>query len=145
RMSVRRLVTVLALALMTARCGDHPTAVAPSFAPAPHFLRWAGRTAPQLRVSGAFAAGPLSLDQYAVSFWAVRGESRSAQLNYRDALGDASHPFLTLTITDPVILPDSTELAEGDSVLVTVTVDTDKVGVKLGPTGLQFGAAAHLE
>src|SRR6185436_12686671 len=141
-MSVRRLVTVLALALMTARCGDQPTAVAPSSGSAPHFLRWAGKSAPQFRASSASAPAPLSLDQYAVSFWAVRGESRTAQLNYRDAVGDAGHPFLTITIKDPIELPDSTVLAEGDSVLVTVTIDTTKLAVSLTPTGLQFDTPA---
>jgi hypothetical protein len=59
-------------------------------------------------------------------------------------LGETSYPFLILTITDPVALADST-FAEGDSVLVTVTIDTTKVGVTLEPTGLQFGDPAGLQ
>ena len=145
-MSVRRFVLAFALVLGTAHCADHPAAVQPSFDPAPLFLCWRGRAAPQFKATAfsASRAAPLSLDQYTVSFWAVRGQERSAGFNYRDALGETSHPFLILTITDPVALPDST-FAQGDSVLVTVTIDTTKVGVTLEPAGLQFGESADLQ
>jgi hypothetical protein len=59
-------------------------------------------------------------------------------------LGETSHPFLIVTISDPVALQDST-FAEGDSVLVTVTIDTTKVGVTFEPAGLQFGELAYLQ
>jgi len=145
-MSVRRFVLAFALVLGTAHCADHPAAVQPSFDPAPHFLRWRGRAAPQFKATAfsASRAAPLSLDQYTVSFWAVRGQERSAGFNYRDALGETSHPFLIVTISDPVALQDST-FAEGDSVLVTVTIDTTKVGVTCEPAGLQFGELAYLQ
>jgi len=148
-MFVRRFMTVLALALLTARCADNTTAVQPSLTGTPHFLRWAGSAAPRFGaarvVNGASQAAPLSLDHYSVSFWAVRGESRSAQLNYLDATGGTSQAFLVLTITDPVTLPTGDTLAVGDSVQVTVTIDTTKIGVSLEPTGLQFGAAAQMQ
>jgi hypothetical protein len=200
-MSFRRLMTALALALCAARCADHPTAAVPSSAAGPHFLHWATKSAPQFKASGAALASPLSLDQYTVSFWAVRGQSRSVQLNYRDVSGDTSHPFLILTISDPEFVPDSgapaegdsvvdstvvpagdsgtsaggdstadssaleaghalperfarassravsrsRALAEGDSVLVTLSIDTTKIGVLLEPTGLRFGTPARLQ
>jgi len=148
-MFVRRFMTVLVLALLVARCADNTTGVQPSLAGTPHFLRWAGSVAPQFgaaRVAGsAFQAAPLSLDRYSVSFWAVRGQSRSAQLNYLDASGGTSQAFLNLTITDPETLPDGSTLADGDSVLVTVNIDTTKIGVSLEPTGLQFGAPAQMQ
>ena len=145
-MSVRRFVLAFALVLGTAHCADHPAAVQSSFDPTPHFLRWRGRSAPQFTGTAfsASRAAPLSLDQYTVSFWAVRGQERSARVNYQDALGETSHPFLILTITDPDALLDST-FAQGDSVLVTVTIDTTKVGVTLEPAGLQFGESAGLQ
>jgi hypothetical protein len=151
-MLVRRSLMVAALALSVARCADQPTAVK---APAgPQFLRWAqtpqftARTTddPHARRSGAMAlTPPLSLDQYVVSFWAVRGESRSVQINYSSSIDNGQHPFLTLTTTDPQFVPDGVgELAMGDSVLITVTVDTSKIGVSLEPSGLVFGEPASL-
>ena len=88
---------------------------------------------------------PLSLDQYQVSFWAVRGESRSVQINYSSSIDSAVHPFLALTTTDPVFVPGVGDLAVGDSVLVTVIVDTVNVGVRLEPTGTLFGTPAQLK
>jgi hypothetical protein len=88
---------------------------------------------------------PLSLDQYVVSFWAVRGESRSVQINYSSSIDTLAHPFLVLTTTDPQFVPGVGELAMGDSVLVTVTVDTSKLGVSLEPHGLQFGEPAQMK
>lgn len=151
-MFVRRPLLVLALAISVARCADQPTAVK---APAgPQFLRWASSTTPaftasepRARRSGAMAAmtPPLSLDQYTVSFWAVRGEARSIQINYTSSIDSDVHPFLSLTTTDPVFAPGIGEIAVGDSVLITVTVDTSKIGVALEPSGLQFGQAAQLK
>lgn len=149
-MFVRRSLMVAALALSVARCADQPTAVK---APAgPQFLRWAGT--PQFtarstdghpRRSGAMAlTPPLSLDQYVVSFWAVRGESRSVTINYSSSIDNGVHPFLTLTTTDPQWVPGVGDLAVGDSVLITVSVDTNKIGVSLEPSGLRFGEPASL-
>ena len=149
-MAVRRSLLVAALALSVARCADQPTAVK---APAgPQFLRWAeppqfsARTDAHPRRSGAMAlTPPLSLDQYVVSFWAVRGESRSVQINYSSSIDNGVHPFLTLTTTDPQFVPGVGELAMGDSVLITVTVDTSKIGLTLEPSGLVFGEPAQFK
>src|SRR5881394_1284030 len=150
-MFVRRSLMVAALALSVARCADQPTAVK---APAgPQFLRWADT--PQFsartsdahpRRSGAMAlTPPLSLDQYVVSFWAVRCESRSVTINYSSSIDNVTHPFLTLTTTDTQFVPGVGELAMGDSVLITVTVDTSKIGVSLEPSGLVFGEPAQFK
>jgi hypothetical protein len=149
-MLVRRSLMVFALALSVARCADQPTAVkAPA---APQFLRWAdapqfsARVDARARRSGTMAmTPPLSLDQYAVSFWAVRGESRSVQINYSSSIDNQTHPFLLLTTTDPQFVPGVGELAMGDSVLITVSVDTSKIGVRLEPSGLQFGEPAQMQ
>ena len=149
-MFVRRSFLVFALAVSVARCADQPTAVkAPA---APHFLRWAeppqfsARIDSRARRSGTMAlTPPLSLDQYQVSFWAVRGESRSVQINYSSSIDTETHPFLVLTTTDPQFVPGVGELAMGDSVLITVSVDTSKIGVTLEPSGLQFGAPAQMK
>jgi hypothetical protein len=44
-----------------------------------------------------------------------------------------------------VFAPEIGEIAMGDSVLITVSVDTSKIGVKFEPTGLQFGTASQLK
>lgn len=151
-MLVRRSLMVFALALSVARCADQPTAVQRGPA-APQFLRWAGNVpdfqSTSIRASrtgtAAHLTPPLSLEQYTVSFWAVRGESRSVQINYSSAIDNETHPFLSLTTTDPQFVPGVGELAMGDSVLITVTVDTTKIGVTLEPSGLQFGAPAQFK
>jgi hypothetical protein len=147
-MMVRRSLLVFALALSVARCADQPTAVRPPSGP--QFLRWSATpdftAQTRARRSGAMAmTPPLSLDQYTVSFWAVRGESRSIRINYSSTIDNGSHPFLELTTTDPTFVPGIGELAMGDSVLITVSVDTSKIGVKFEPTGLQFGTASQLQ
>jgi len=165
-MSVRRALIPLALALLVAECTDarQPSTgpVAPSAAP--HFLRWANNVAPQFSAVGALGGSGggdalqdgldglqasalvdgISLDRYTAAFWAVRGEERSVQINYLSSTGDTSFPFLTLTITDPVFVPGQGNLAVGDSVLVTVTIDPDDIKVSFEPTGLLFGDQAQL-
>jgi len=99
-------------------------------------------------VNGAFQAAPtggLSLDRYSASFWAVRGQQRSVQINYLSSTGDTSAPFLGLTTTDPAWVPGLGDLAPGDSVLVTVTIDPTNIKISLEPTGLLFGDPAQLQ
>jgi hypothetical protein len=80
-----------------------------------------------------------------VTFWAVRGEQRSVQINYLSSTGDTSSPFLRLTTTDPAYVPGLGDLAPGDSVLITVSIDPDNIKVSLEPTGLLFGAPGQLQ
>src|SRR5438309_1507236 len=155
RMAVRRFL--IPLALYAIGC-SHPTAVQQPLPPsqAPHFVRWAGSSPPQFTsigaLSGPVRSGPLlasslslSLDQYSVAFWAVRGQQRSVQINYLSATGDTSAPFLRLTVTDPAYIPGRGYLAQGDSVLMTVSIDSVNIGVSLEPTGLRFGDSAQLQ
>jgi len=155
-MSVQRFFVSVGLVLLVAACMDS-VAPRPAVQPTPHFVKWAPATQPQFTAVGAVSGGVLSnggtrlllssihLDQYTVSFWAVRGESRTVQINYLSASGDSTQPFLRLTTTDPAYVPGVGELAVGDSVLLTVSVDSAKIGVSLEPTGLQFGAPAQLQ
>ena len=151
-MFVRRSLIVLALTLAVVRCTDQPTALQRS-PHVPQFVRWAANVAPQFTAISpqsnqhgrpGFRTPPLSLDTYSVSFWAVRGESRSVQINYSSAIDTLTHPFMQLTVTDPTFAPGQGDIAVGDSVLVTVNIDTTKIGLTLEPTGLQFGERAQL-
>jgi hypothetical protein len=161
RMSVRRSLIPLALALFAARCSDqvgpHPTAIQQSLAQTPHFLQWAGPVAPQFSAMNArsghgghpglqaSAPGGLSLHQYTATFWAVRGEPRSVQINYLSSTGDTSSAFLRLAGVDPAYVPGRGDLVPGDSVLITVTIDPYDIKVSLEPTGLLFDNPAELQ
>jgi len=138
-MFVRRSLIVLALTLAVVRCTDQPTALQRS-PHVPQFVRWAANVAPQFTAISpqsnqhgrpGFRTPPLSLDTYSVSFWAVRGESRSVQINYSSAIDPLTHPFMQLTVTDPTFAPGQGDIAVGDSVLVTVNIDTTKIGLTL--------------
>ncbi|PYP69318.1 MAG: hypothetical protein DMD41_17045 [Gemmatimonadetes bacterium] len=96
-------------------------------------------------VALASMTGGLSLNQYTASFWAVRGEQRGIQINYLSSTGDTSAPFLRLDTTDPAFVPGLGDLAPGDSVLITVTIDPDNIKISLEPTGLLFGEPAQLQ
>ena len=155
RMAVRRFL--IPLALYAIGC-SHPTAVQQPLPPsqAPHFVRWAGSSPPQFTSIGALSSPvrrgsllasslSLSLDQYSVAFWAVRGQQRSVQINYLSSTGGTSSPFLRLTTTDPAYVPGIGDLAPGDSVLITVSVDPNNIKVSLEPTGLLFGEPGQLQ
>jgi hypothetical protein len=144
-MSFRRWILPVTL-LLAAACSDGIAPPAPTAA-GPHLLRWAGSSAPRFAAVGAVARPGVSavapvVDAYEASFWAVRGESRTLRINYQSA--DGSYPFLEFTATDPTWVPDRGELALGDSVLITVRVDSEVVRVVFEPSGLQFGTPAGL-
>jgi hypothetical protein len=158
-MSARRCLIPLALALVGAGCserlGPHPTV--PPLAQAPQFVQWAGGSAPQFSTStpqagdggaGLFLAAPmngLSLDRYTATFWAVRGEQRSAQINYLNSKTGGTSPFLLLGGVEPSYVPGRGGLLPGDSVLITVTIDPTVMKVSLEPTGLLFRYPAQLQ
>ncbi|HVH69082.1 MAG TPA: hypothetical protein VM716_14530 [Gemmatimonadales bacterium] len=158
-MGIQRLVLSAGLVLLAAACLDG-VAPRPAGAPTPHFLRWAPGIHPRFTTNGVTSTGgvssgggaihlqltsPLSLNRYSTSFWAVRGQTRSVEIDYLSATGDTSQPFLRFTATDPAVVPGVGDLAVGDSVLITLTVDSADIGVGLEPTGLQFGTPAELQ
>jgi hypothetical protein len=94
-------------------------------------------------IQGATVTGP-PLDKFQVSFTAVRGQPSSVQINYQGTSGGAPQPFLRLNVTDPTYVPGRGNLALGDTVTMTVTVDPVTILVQLEPTGVQFGQPAGL-
>ncbi len=160
-MSMRPSLISVALALRAAACSEsNGPGLQQPLTQGPHFLRWAGGSPPQFIAIGGLsgrgvattgggllrASGPggLSLGQYTVMFWAVRGQERSVQINYQSGVDD-THPFLRFTAVDPTYAPGLGELAVGDSVLVSVTVDPQDIKLSLEPTGLRFGEPALLQ
>ncbi|MDH3496508.1 MAG: hypothetical protein OER21_07090 [Gemmatimonadota bacterium] len=91
------------------------------------------------------AAPPL--EAYYREFWAVAGKSRSFTIRYKAAWRDREHDeeddaptFWRLSLGEHSLraLPDGTPLADGDSVLISVTVDPSRLIVDMGPDALQF-------
>ena len=157
-MLVRRALTILSITLLAVSCSDvvgvRGGVEQRNIGPVPHFLRWDGGSSPRMTAIGgvrkptgdginAAAPNELSLEHNSASFWSVRGAERSIQINYQGADGSTA-PFLKLTTTDPRWTPEQGDIAEGDSVLITVTVDPENVKVTMEPTGLQFGDPAQL-
>jgi hypothetical protein len=130
----------LMLALVAAGCSDEtgpsPTAVQAPLAalvsaPGTHILRQSP-TAPKLQA-------------YQVSFWAKRGTQTTIFLNYRRAPGQwLPDPFLRfkIPINGLVAGAGGVPLDRGDSVLITLTVDTVLFNVDFQPSGVLFSKSS---
>jgi len=88
-------------------------------------------------------APSVSLTQYQATFWAKRGTTRTLQINY-SANGGTS-PFMKLTVSDPTYVPGRGNIAVGDSVLMTATVDPGALTISLEPHQTQFGTPSQLQ
>ncbi len=88
-------------------------------------------------------APSIALSQYQATFWAKRGTARTLQINY--AANGGTSPFMKLTISDPTYVPGRGNIAMGDSVLVTATVDPNALTISLEPHQMQFGTASQLQ
>jgi hypothetical protein len=70
------------------------------------------------------------------SFWAKRGEDRRLEIDYADG-----EEFLEFEVRDESLLrrPDGTVFQNGDSILITVTLDnSDRIILDFQPSGLVF-------
>lgn len=116
-------------------------------APAP--LRPLATDTPALDAGTAATPVFLTLDPNApplvsttVSFYAVKGQDREAWLYYMPAAGETdSSKFLRFRVRKKSLCNyvDGTPIANGDSVLITITVtDQDKQIVNFQPAGLRF-------
>jgi hypothetical protein len=83
------------------------------------------------------------------SFWAVRGESRSLEMRSFPTPDDADgEEFLELKIDDETLLrrPDGSLFADGDSILITVTLDPGgRFLFDFQPSGLVFDPSEPAE
>ena len=141
-MRLRRYVMPLTLVLVAAGCTDQ-TGPSPAAVPAPlaavvpmpppgtHILRQS-LTAPRLQT-------------YQVSFWAKRGTQTTIGVNYRRVPGQfTSDPFLRfkIPINGLVAGAGSVPLDRGDSVLITLTIDTVYFRVDFQPSGVVFSSSS---
>ena len=92
-----------------------------------------------------FAPGTLGTIPLQASFWAVRGEDRELEMRSFPTPDDEDgEKFLELEIEEETLLrrPDGTLFQEGDSILITVTVDpTGRFLFDFQPSGLLFNPA----
>ncbi len=81
------------------------------------------------------------LETYQVSFWAYKGTASSVTVNYQPAPGQwLGQPFLRFDIPRNGLVAgaEGTLLKRGDSVYVTLTVDSASFSVHFKPAGVLF-------
>lgn len=84
--------------------------------------------------------GPTAeLSTYQVSFWAVKGQDRYVEISYLDAAAEAN-PYLRFAVSAMAMArrPDGSWISVGDSVLITITVDSLDMVAEFQPSGLTF-------
>jgi hypothetical protein len=90
------------------------------------------------------AAGAPTIANPVVSFWAKRGRRQTAEMYYHAAPGSRdSAVFFSLRLRERSLArrPDGRAFADGDSVLVTLTlVDPERMVVDCQPSGLRFSS-----
>jgi hypothetical protein len=115
--------------------------------PAPPDLPGSERPPDELNVARLSATAP-PLEESSVSFWAVKGVSNEQKLYFLDSQGQRGEEYLVLKLGDESLRlrPDGSAFAEGDSVLITITVqDPALLLFELQPTGLTFNASDPAE
>lgn len=131
RLSLAGLLTLLAFA------GCRDAAAPATHLNGPRFS--AGASTPVHVLQQAPTAPPL--ETYQVSFWAYVGEASTVSVNYRPTAGQsAGQAFLRFDIPKNALLAGDGggSLQRGDSVLVTLTIDTVDFSVEFAPAGLVF-------
>lgn len=81
------------------------------------------------------------LETYRVSFWAYKGRASTVTVNYRPAVGHwGGQPFLRFDIPKHGLAAgaDGARLQRGDSVWVTLTIDSVSFSVHFRPSGVLF-------
>lgn len=119
---MKRWCCVLLLGILALGCSDDPTDP-DSGVPDGElvFMRFASANAVTVRQA---------------SFWAIRGEDRRLEIDYANG-----EEFLEFEVKDESLLrrPDGTLFLEGDSILITVSLDdSDRIILDFQPSGLVF-------
>ena len=132
----RTIITSLAVGLGILACGDHPAE--PELEQRPE----------DELVIVRFDSTRFETAQRSGSFWAVRGEERRLELRYGDSSGPGGPEFLEFRVRDESLLrrPDGSLFQEGDSILITVSVDPGgRFVFNFEPSGLLFDPAEPAE
>lgn len=99
-----------------------------------------GKTEDELRFVRFPSTPPI--ETFQASFWAVKGEGRELEINYLpEEVGEEGEEFLEFRVGGNSLLsrPDGSLFADGDSILITVTVSEDgRFLLDLQPSGLRF-------
>jgi hypothetical protein len=138
RFRSRASLAVIALALASGCSSDNaPSPDAPG----------SERPPAELTVARLAATAP-PLEESTVSFWAVKGRGAEQKLYFQDEGGGRGEEYLSLKLEDESLQlrPDGSAIAEGDSVLITITVEDPVLLLfELQPTGLKFSASKPAE
>jgi hypothetical protein len=145
RMCAPRSLIPVALALLAAGCSD---ATGPVRTAVQQPLAAYGESPTELRMLRQAPTAP-PLWTYQVSFWAYKGRASTVTVNYQPAVGDSvGRPFLRFDIPKNGLLGGAggVPLEGGDSVFVTMTIDTVRFLVDFQPSGVRFsiGSEARL-
>ena len=119
-------IGIIALAALAA-CGGDSTGPNPTTKPTSdlHFLRLSA-TAPQLQST-------------VVSFYAVRGQDREVRVRFQNGEDYLRFRVFANSLSQR---PDGTAIANGDSILITITItDPTKLQADFQPAGLRFSSA----
>jgi hypothetical protein len=139
-MPFRRYIIPLTYVLVAAGCTDQ---TGPAAVPAP-LAEVVPTPPPGTHILQQSPAAP-RLQTYQVSFWAKRGTSTSVFVNYRRRPGQwFPDPFLRfrIPINGLVAGADGVPLARGDSVRITMTIDTVLFNVDFQPSGVLFSSSS---
>jgi hypothetical protein len=144
RMRVRRVLCGLALVVAASACSD---ATGPRSAAVPPPVADIIAPPSALPILSQSPTAPM-LKTYRVSFWAKRGTQTTVFVSYRRRPYEwLSDPFLRfrIPINGLVAGADGVPLARGDSVRITLTIDTVSFKVGFEPSGVVFSSSSPAE
>jgi hypothetical protein len=141
-MRFRRYMMPLTFVLVAAGCTDQ-TGPSPTTVPAP----LAAVLLPPPPGTHLLQQSPAAprLQTYQVSFWAKRGLQTTVFVNYRRRPGQwFPDPFLRfrIPINGLIAGADGVPLARGDSVRITLTIDTVSFALDFQPSGVLFSSSS---